>query len=285
MYAVLSLLSAALYGAADFVGGFASRQTGATGVVVISQFAGLCFLIVAIPVLPEASPSGGDLLWGAAAGLSGGTGVALLYKALAIGTMGVVAPTTAVCAVAIPVLSGFLLGERPGAFATAGIVLAIVAIVLVSRQATPAGDSSSRTATGLAPGLMLALLSGVAIGLFFLSLARTSGNAGMWPLVTARATSVSLFGLMVAIGRHTLRMPRRVLWMTVGGGVVDMLANVLYLAATRYGPLTIVVTLSSLYPASTVLLARMVLGERLSRVQHVGIVCALVAVVLIVGGA
>ncbi len=284
MYALLALSSAVLYGAADFVGGLTTRRANTIAVVVVSQLAGLVLLALTVPFLPAASPSSGDFTWGAAAGLMGGSGVALLYKALAIGTMGMVAPTTAVCAVAIPVVAGVLLGERPAPLATAGIALAMAAIVLVSQQ--PAGSSAnsvpSRSRFHLPPGLALALLSGVAIGLFFLALARTSGSAGMWPLVAARTTSVTLFALIALVGGYSLRLRAPVGAMSAGGGVLDMLANVLYLVATRYGALTIVVTLSSLYPASTVVLARVVLGERLSRVQQAGIVCALAAVAMIV---
>lgn len=296
MFYVLSLASAALYGAADFVGGLATRRANAIAVVVISQFAGLALLAASIPFLPPASPSAGDLAWGAVVGLAGGVGVALLYKALAIGTMGVVAPTTAVCAVAIPVIAGMLLGERPGPLAAAGIALAMIAIVLVSQQASVPevthgvrgaerpNRSLGRRRGQLPPGLALALLSGVAIGLFFLALARTSEQAGMWPLVAARTTSVTLFAVIAAAAGYSLRLRGSVGRISAAGGVIDMLANVLYLLAARRGPLTIVVTLSSLYPASTVVLARVVLGERLSAVQQVGIVCALAAVVMIVGG-
>jgi drug/metabolite transporter (DMT)-like permease len=128
-----------------------------------------------------------------------------------------------------------------------------------------------------------ALASGVAIGLFFLAIARTRAEAGMWPLVAARGVSFVLFAILAALTKRSLRMPASVTAIAVAGGILDMLANVLSLVASRYGPLSIVVTLSSLYPASTVLLARTVLGERLSALQVIGIICALVAVLLIVG--
>jgi uncharacterized membrane protein len=125
-------------------------------------------------------------------------------------------------------------------------------------------------------------VSGVAIGFFFLTLAQTDTAAGLWPLVIARALSLVLFGA-VAFGRVAVRMPRRLFGIAVTGGILDMLANAFYLLAVRDGPLTAVVTLSSLYPASTVLLARVVLHERLRMVQAVGVAAALLAVVLIVG--
>lgn len=287
MVYLLALASAAVYGAADFLGGLASRRASTFTVVILSQLAGLVLLTVILPLLPAAHPSIRDLTWGAAAGLTGGVGVALLYRALAVGTMALVAPTTAVCAVAIPVLAAIALGERPSPRTLAGIGLAIVAIVLVSQQRSPAIPSrtvADRARPGmLPPGIGLALASGVAIGLFFLSLARTSSDAGMWPLISARAVSITLFGALAIAGRRSLRMARPVAMLVIAGGALDMFANALYLIATRSGPLSVVVTLSSLYPASTILLARAVLGERLNAWQGAGIACALVAVVLIVG--
>ena len=253
--------------------------------MAVSQLAGTILLVVLMSVLPRAVPSTRDLIWGGLAGLAGGIGVALLYRALAIGSMAVVAPTTAVCAVAIPVTAAMLLGERPSASRLAGMGLAVIAIVLVSRQRPLPGraDDHRLISRSLPRGLGLALMSGVAIGFFFLLLARTASTAGLWPLVSARVVSVALFGVSALVTGRTLRMPAPVAAIVVSGGAVDMLANALYLLATRYGPLSMVVPLSSLYPASTVVLARVVLGERLSVWQGVGIVCALFAVLLIVG--
>ena len=288
MLYVLTLASAALYGAADFLGGMASRRAHAIPIVVVSQFAGLIALTAILPLLEAATPARNDWIWGSAAGLAGGIGVALLYHALAHGSMAIVAPITAVCAVSLPVAAAIALGERPGIGTSAGIALAIAAIVLVSQQSASNGDGGGPVAQGFSPvarasSVGIALASGVARGVFFLALARTSAHAGMWPLVAARAVSFVLFAALALVTRRSLRMPRNVVAIAMAGGIIDMVANLLYLVATRYGPLSIVVTLSSLYPASTVLLARTVLGERISVVQTAGIVCALVAVMLIVG--
>lgn len=271
----LAISSAALYGAADFLGGLASRRAGTIAVVVWSQASGLVMLVLLLPLLGSTSPSRSDFIWGAVAGIAGSIGVGLLYRALAIGTMAVVAPTTAVCAVVIPVLAGVLAGERLGVFTVTGMLLAIVAIVLVSQEKGHAHVARK--------GIGIAFLSGVAIGFFFLALARTSPAAGMWPLVASRALSLVLFGALGLVSAHQLRLPAPVAKVAIAGGVVDMAANALYLAATRYGALSVVVTLASLYPASTVLLARVVLGERLSTLQVAGVGCALAAIVLIVG--
>jgi drug/metabolite transporter (DMT)-like permease len=298
----LALGSAALYGAADFLGGLASRRASTLVVVVIAQAAGLLPLTLLLPLFPG-SPSREDLLWGAVAGLAGSVGVGLLYRALAIGTMSIVAPTTAVCAVVVPVVVDAVGGQRLPVVTQIGIGLALVAIVLVSQHddalacANRPGDPLLLHATAegpvprrsravestLPPGLALALVSGIAVGLFFIALARTSAAAGVWPLLVSRSVSVVLFSAVALARSRSIRIPGAVLRVAITCGVIDMLANALYLFATRGGPLSIVVTLASLYPASTVLLARVVVGERLTRRQASGVVCALVAVVLIVG--
>jgi drug/metabolite transporter (DMT)-like permease len=283
MIEILALASAVCYGAADFFGGLTARRVSTIATVVWSQFVGLVLLAVVLPFLPAATVSARDWVWGFAAGFSGGIGVALLYRALAVGAMAVVAPTTAVIAAIIPVLFAFALGERLRALTWAGVALALFAIALVSRPAKTNGPASESPSTrALPPGFFLALLSGVSVGIFFLSLARTAAAAGMWPLVAARIASIVLFGLIALLARQTLRMSARAATTAVTGGALDMVANALYMSAARIGPLSIVVTLASLYPASTVLLARWILHERLSFVQIIGIACALGAVVIIV---
>jgi drug/metabolite transporter (DMT)-like permease len=276
---LLALAAAALYGAADFAGALSTKRAGTTAVVLISQASGLLLLALVMPLLPAASPTRTDLWWGFAAGLCGGVGVALLYRGLAIGTMAVVAPTTAVCAVTIPVLGSIALGERPTTLVLGGIALGIVSIVLVSRT-RPGPESDGRRTSARVVGMALA--SGIAIGCFLLALARTGTTAGMWPLAVARTVSSSLFAAIAIATRQTLRMPAPALRLTLVAGAGDILANVLYLLAARLGPLSAVVTLASLYPASTVILARVVLGERLAPWQRVGVALALIAIVLIV---
>ena len=277
---LLALGSAALYGAADFLGGLASRRASTIVVLVIAQAAGLLPLALLLPLLPG-TWSRDDLLWSAAAGLAGSGGVGLLYRALAVGTMSIVAPTTALCAVVLPVAVDVAGGQGLTLATWIGIGLALVAIVLVS-QHDEARVTNNRA---LPPGLALALLSGIAIGLFFITLARTSPDAGVWPLVVARSVSVALFSAVALLSARPMRIPGAVVQVVVACGVIDALANALYLLATRGGALSVVVTLASLYPASTVLLARLVIGERVSRRQAIGVACALAAVVLIVGGA
>jgi drug/metabolite transporter (DMT)-like permease len=277
VYLVLALASAAAYGAADFLGGLTSKRADTVAVVVLSQFSGLMLLTAMLLFVPAANNTRSDLLWGAAAGVTGGSGVAILYHALATGTMAVVAPITALCAVVIPVAVAVALGERPSVVTLAGIALAAMAIVLLSRSAQ-SGERHHYVRS-----VALALASGIMIGLFFLCLARTGRDAGLWPLFVARLVSVPFFGVIAVAGRRSLAMAPRVALIVIGGGALDMLANLLYQLAAHRGPLSVVVTLASLYPASTVILARVTLGERLSWSQAVGVVCALAAVLVIVG--
>lgn len=275
----LAVMASIAYGAADFLGGLATKR-GSTvfSVVVVSQAVGLVLVLLALPFLPPSSPTVLDLAWGAAGGLAGGIGLALLYRGLSTGMMTVVAPVTAVCAVIVPVAVGVALGERPDTPAVVGILLAVLAIGLISR--TSPGEGEKRAATGLPT----AIASGVAIGIFLVCLERTRPSAGLWPLVPARVVSVSLFALAALISREKLLPRRDSVTTVIGGGALDMLANVLYLLAVRQGSLSIVATLTSLYPATTILLARLVLRERLRLLQGVGVACAALAIVLIVSG-
>jgi drug/metabolite transporter (DMT)-like permease len=284
MIELLALGSSVLYGSADFFGGLTARRAHVIPTVFWSQFVGLVLMGMVLPFLPAATVSSSDWVWGFVGGLSGGICVALLYRALAVGAMAVVAPTTAVIAAMIPVVFAFVMGERLRPLTLAGVALALVAIVLVSR---PASENSTelekkKKPRGFPPGFGLALLAGVAVGIFFLALARTSTAAGMWPLMAARFSSITLFGLIALVTKRTLLMSRTAATTATAGGALDMAANALYMIAARVGPLSIVVTLASLYPASTVILARFVLGERLSFVQIIGIACALGAVLIIV---
>jgi drug/metabolite transporter (DMT)-like permease len=274
---VLALLSAAFYGTADFLGGVAARRAPALAATVAAQACGLVVVVVAMPLFSSGVPSTGGVLWGAAAGLTGGVGVALLYYGFAVGRVSVVAPVTGVCSISIPVVIALVLGERPGALALAGILIAIASVALISRQEDPAGASPTRDRS-----IAIAIASGLGIGAFFVCLARAGGAAaGLWPLVIARATSTVLLVTVATLAKVPLRIPRAALVPAAACGAIDVLANGLYVVAVRDGPLGIVATLASLYPASTILLARLVLRERLRPVQSLGLAGATIAIVLI----
>jgi drug/metabolite transporter (DMT)-like permease len=285
MALILALLSAAFYGTADFLGGFAARRAPALATTVFAQGVGFLVVVLAMPLFPSQRPSAPEMVWGIGAGLTGGLGVALLYYGFAVGRVSVVAPVTAVCSIAIPVLVAIALGERPGALALSGIVVAVASVALISRHEDPAGTPVGHDGDGR-PGardrsLAIGLASGAAIGAFFVCLARAGSASGLWPLLIARAASTLALAGAAVVARVPLAVPRVALPIVIACGALDMLANALYLVAVREGPLGLVATLASLYPASTVLLARVVLGERLRPVQSVGLACAGAAIVLI----
>jgi len=207
--------------------------------------------------------------------------VGLLYRGLAMGRMSVVAPITAVVAAIVPLVWALVDGERPSAIALAGVVVALVAIVLVA--AAPEHDEHPEDAAVAPLGKVVppAVASGLGFGALYVELGETSSHAGLWPLFVARPVAVAVTALAALLlvrraGRPASAVvPARTAWPYVAGaGVLDVTANGLYLAATNAGLLSIVAVLSSLYPAATVVLARVVLGERLHRVQVVGLVLA-----------
>jgi drug/metabolite transporter (DMT)-like permease len=271
---LLATTCAVVYGTADFFGGLATKRSRVLSVVMLTQLTGLVFVLPLLPLLPG-RPSPGALLWGMAAGLCGGLGVILLYRALANGVMSVVAPTTATMSAALPVVAGLAMGERPVPLALAGVVLALAAVILVSR------DSGGTVGRATLVPVLQSLASGLGFGGFFILLKQVPEDTGLWPLFGARLASVVVVVVLAMITRRTLRPGRGALPTIVAAGVLDMAANVLYLLAAQRGLLVLVAVLVSLYPASTLLLARYVLGERLNAVQAAGVGLALGAVALI----
>jgi drug/metabolite transporter (DMT)-like permease len=276
MALILALLSAVFYGVADFLGGFASRRAPALAATVATQGVGLVLVALVVPFFHGSPPSMIGSLWSVGAGLTGGLGVVLLYYGFSVGRVSVVAPVTAVCSITIPVVVAVALGERPRALAVVGILIAVASVGLISRHNDPAAPPSKRDRS-----VVIGLASGVTIGAFFVCLARAGDAAGLWPLVIARFASTVALAVAARLARVSIAIPRAALVPVIACGALDVLANALYLVAVRTGPLGLVATLASLYPASTVLLARLVLGERLRPVQSLGLACAATAIVLI----
>jgi len=278
MVVALAVTAAAVFGVSDFLGGLAARRAAVLAVAALMQATGLVALLAVLPLLGGV-PHRADLLLGAAGGLAAAAGLVLFYRGLAVGSMSVVAPLTAVTSAGVPVVVGTALGERPTPSALAGIGLALVAVVLVSAEP---GSSWRRALAGLrSRATLMALAAGAGFGGFFAVLAQTSAAAGLWPLVGARAVSVPLLVLVAVAAGARLARGSGALALVVAAGLLDMAANVLYLGAVRGGMLTLVAVIASLYPVSTVLLARVVLAERLAPSQVAGLGAAAVGVGLI----
>lgn len=282
MAIVLGLLVALSYGSGDFFGGLAAKRTPAY-TVVLGSF-GLAAVLLAVVtgawmiVGTPPTPSTTDLWLGVAVGLTGPVAVGLLYQGLAMGRMSVVAPITAVVAAVVPLAWGLLDGERPSTVALAGVAIALISVVLVAGAPEHDDHPDDAPTAPLAKVVPPAVLSGLGFGTIFVLLASTSSDAGLWPLLVSRPLSVAATALAALVivrraGRPARAiLPARSAWpMVAGAGVLDIGANALYLAATNAGLLSIVAVLSSLYPAATVVLARVFLGERLHRIQVVGL--------------
>lgn len=269
---LLSLAAAVSWGAGDFSGGFASRKTNVYGVVLVAHVVGLVFNLVAALLWHDPWPGATSFLWGVAAGISGAVGLVSLYRALAVGTMGINAPVAAVVTAILPVAFTFLTLGLPTRVQLAGFALALVAIWLI---AMPAGD------LGRPRGLGLAILAGIGFSGFLLFIKFAGFTAKFWPLVGARAASIAVMVIIVSRIRldfHALAGHWRPM---VSCGIFDSIGNILFVYAATGGRLDIAAVLSSLYPASTLILARIFLKERLTRVQAMGILFALGSVALI----
>jgi drug/metabolite transporter (DMT)-like permease len=286
MAALLALISALVWGVADFVGGFASRKSTPLQTLVLTTPAGMVF-IIPIALLLGGNRSG-SALPGIAAGVCGAFGILLLYLALSAGPMGVLSPISAVLGAAIPVIVGLFRGERPGALAYVGMALAVVAIITVGLEpSNPTDDGTHQRITPRA--LMYALGAGVGIGFFFALIGLAPTDAGLWPVVFARTTSTVLLvsiGIIVARRLRTPILPPEstTRWQAIGAGVLDVGANAFYVLAVHLGMLSVVAVLGSLYPAATVFLARFVLAERLRPIQIFGMLTALAASALLALG-
>jgi len=271
---VFGLLAAVTWGAADFGGGLASRRTPVFGVVLLSQGAGLVVAIGLVVLTRQALPAGRDLALCLIAGVVGGIGVSALYQALSVGRMGIVAPVTGVLAAVIPVGAGIVLQGLPAPIVLGGIVLAIVAVVLVSRVADEGGGRS---------GIREAVLAGIAIGIFGVVIAQIEAEP-FGALTVIRTTQAVLVVGVILATRASWKPNPRLVPAIVAVGLLDAAGNTCYLLAVQSGALAVASVLSALYPVGTVILAAAVLRERVTRDHAIGIALAGVAVAMIGGG-
>ena len=273
--ALLGVATAALFGSGDFFGGLASRRSPAlavTGVVYlvgVVVFAGLLF------VLRPEQVTRADLLWGAASGFAGTIGIISLYAALAIGRMSIVAPITAALSGAGPALFDLANGSQIGPVTMAGLVLAVVAVIIVS---TTTGTVEEHGMPSRA--VALSVLAGASFACSLVSLSLTLPTSGFAPLLVARSVGCVIMVVALLFRRGEMSLDVPAVRMAAAAGLLDAGANITMISAIRIGPLAVASVVGSLYPVATMLLARIVLGERLKRHQALGVALALAAVVL-----
>lgn len=274
MSVIFGLASAVVWGAGDFCGGLATRKSNVFSVVLVSQIIGGTFLALLALIFHEAIPPAGSLLFGALAGLAGAVGLIALYSGLAHGRMGIVAPMTALLAATIPVLFSLLTEGIPPIIQITGFLLALVTVWLLS------GAGRSSAIKPVEPAY--ALLAGTGFALFFIFIDQANEEAVFWPLVAARITSVTCIGLLILVRRNWQWPSRNQMPIIFLAGILDALGNAFFAASARLGRLDLAVVLASLYPASTVLLAQLVLDERLNRSQWIGVGLVFLALVMII---
>ena len=277
MAALLALGGALSWGLGDFLGGLASRRLAVVTVLVVSQAIGLAGLLVWVLVAGDAFPGIGELLPAAAAGIAGLVGLGALYRGLAVGAMGIVAPISAASPI-VPLAVDAAKGDTPAALQWLGIALVLTGIAVLSRE--PPGAEQRRVAAGAG----LAVVAALGFGLFVVGLDAGADESAAWAVVAARAASVSVAVVAAAVTTASLRPPRRLLPMLVGVGVFDTGANVFVAAATTHGAAGIVAVLSALYPVVTVVLAWLLLGEHLGRSKRIGGVVALAGAAFVAAG-
>ena len=280
MIVAIAVLSSLCYGFSDYCGGRASRRLPPVTVGLICDLL-LGVVYAGLVLADDVTLDGRALLWGMLAGIGGVSGVVVFYAALSRGSMTVAAPVTGVVSAVIPVAVGLALGERPGAPAVLGAVLAVAAVALIGGLiGVPHG------AVTLA-SLALPLIAGTSFGLWFIALERAGDDSGWWPLLTARFITLPL--LAVIHLRSTRRAPvtyeRAAVRDALVAGLLIMLANVTYLVAVRQGLLSVVAAIVSLYPAATVALAVAIDRERVARIQIAGMGVALISLLLVSTGA
>jgi len=270
-YALGAFLS---WGISDFVGGYTARRFNSFYLAALGHLSGTALMAFLALANHEALPSLLHLRWAFAAGACGGVSLALFYRALAQGNMGLAAPVSAVLGAALPVAFGMFTEGLPKALPTAGFVLALAGIWLVSRP-----DGGQRP-----EGVALAMISGVGFALFFIFIKQAGSGAALWIAASSRASSLVATALITLVGRKFSPTYPLGFGIALLAGCIDVTGTFLFVRASQMGRLDTAVILSSLYPAVTVVLARIFLGEHFTRWKTVGMIAALVAVPMIAAG-
>jgi len=280
--ALLALLSALFIGSADFLGGMTSRGANGIRVAAFVSVAGLPLALAVSLVDTGTTLTQADVAWSVVAGVVVSLGIGCFYIGMGRGLISVVAPVAAVTGAVIPVVYALARGERPGPLALVGLVIAFFAVAVVS--IAPSEQHPDAPAVG---GFVIALsiAAGAFFGLFYIAFSRVSENAGMWPVTIERAAASVVFcALVLLLTRGPLSGAFRVFPAVIAIAVLEVAAVIPLLLALQRGPVAVASVVASLYPVMTVLLAGLILRERLSRLQYVGVACALASVALVSSG-
>lgn len=269
------LLSALVWGAGDFTGGIASRKTGAFRVVFFGEIVGIIVLVVAAISIQDAVPDSLSVVQAAVAGALGSLGLVLLYHALSTGSMSIAAPVSALAAGILPVVVGSFTEGVPSGLTLMGFAIALMAVWFVSQD-----REGPRNILAHISDLRLPLLAGVGFGCYFVVMHSAAQNSTLWPMVISRAGGIGIIGLVILFRREPLRVIRTAWPIIALNGLLDVGGNTFYILAGQTGRMDVSAVLSSLYPGVTVILAGLLLKERLSRTQWAGIAMALVAIIL-----
>ena len=273
--ALISTVTATLFGSADFLGGLASRKAPALVVSAVMFAVGVAIFPVVLLVARPVAVTWTDVGLGTISGVMGMVGVTALYAALAIGRMSVVAPITAALSGSGPAVFDLLHGSRVSPVGLTGLVLALVAVIIVS---TTTGTVEEH---GMPPAAVgFSLIAGSCFATSLVALSLTSPASGFAPLLVARVVGTAGFGIALLVRRRELSFDAQSVRLAAITGVLDAAANITMLTAVRIGPLAVAAVVGGLYPVATMLLARVVLAERMKRHQIAGVALALVAVVL-----
>jgi drug/metabolite transporter (DMT)-like permease len=267
--------SAVSWGAADFSGGFATKRSNVFMVIFFSQVVGIILLFGLLIFRPEAHPDLNQIIWGGLAGLMGAFGLVALYKGLADGCMGIVAPLSAVMTTLVPVVCAAYLEGLPRTTQIMGFGSALVAVWFLATTQSVAKIDFDK--------LGLPFIAGLGFGLFFVCIDRASSNAIIWPLITARMASLSIFAV-VLVTRKQYTVPQKKQWLPIAlSGILDTVGNAFFVIAAQLGRLDVSAVLTSMYPAATVFLAWGILKERLQMRQWIGVGIAVLSMALIAG--
>lgn len=283
MAVLLALLSALCYGTSDFIGGVLSSRIRSWTAAFTGQAAGALILIV-VALLVGSPLAWATVGWGALAGIGGGLGIVCLYRGLASGRMGVVAPVSGVVAAMLPAVVGVAGGDRPSLVSWLGIVLALPATWLVASGDSSQTHESAETRLGTRSAIIDGLLAGLGFGVSFAAIAQAPGDAGQWPVAVELLAGATVTAIGATIAREAWLPRSPTAYLASSTGVLAAAAMSAFVAASHRGMLAITGIIASLYPAATVMLAIAVLRERVHRSQALGLGLCAVAVALVAGG-